>query len=120
MAVFEFPAKIAKYGKELFRLLSDSSRAAAPVQNVIFSVHLTFQKVAPYRVDMQWQQVVSVCRMFIVLICSSRRWRLDVRRTSNVLLSEGVFNKTENHFSPYPRLRKKLAINCGIDLHKNN
>jgi hypothetical protein len=22
-------------------------------------------------------------------------------------------NKTENHFSPYPRLRKKLAINCG-------
>jgi hypothetical protein len=22
-------------------------------------------------------------------------------------------NKTENHFSPYPRLRKKFAINCG-------
>jgi hypothetical protein len=22
-------------------------------------------------------------------------------------------NKTENHFSPYPRLRKKLAINYG-------
>jgi hypothetical protein len=22
-------------------------------------------------------------------------------------------NKTENHFSPYPRLRKKIAINCG-------
>jgi hypothetical protein len=22
-------------------------------------------------------------------------------------------NKTENHFSPYPCLRKKLAINCG-------
>jgi hypothetical protein len=22
-------------------------------------------------------------------------------------------NKSENHFSPYPRLRKKLAINCG-------
>jgi hypothetical protein len=29
-------------------------------------------------------------------------------------------NKTENHFSPYPRLRKKFAINCGIGLHKNN
>jgi hypothetical protein len=26
-------------------------------------------------------------------------------------------NKTENHFSPYPRLRKKLAINCGRTLN---
>jgi hypothetical protein len=32
-------------------------------------------------------------------------------------LRKKLTNKTENHFSPYPRLRKKLAINCGRTLN---
>jgi hypothetical protein len=63
------------------------------------------------------------------------------RRTSLTILDlayHALFNKTENHFSPYPRLRKNLRKNCltanntlhvlnseaidngTIGLHKNN
>jgi hypothetical protein len=35
----------------------------------------------------------------------------------NLQFCKFLLNKTENHFSPYPRLRKKLAINCGRTLN---